>query len=208
MKKQRLHPLLLITAVFISFLCGFAAGRNYNNSDVQVSPIQMEALRSAQPSVPVTNTAEISIFETIATVESNIESSSAISASISPTQPLVSVTMISEPLPGTDQPDATSAETAMATEAPKDTESAVVSTESIVSEPTENIPSPQSTGLININTASAAQLETLPGIGEVIAQRIVDYRNTYGPFQSVGALINVKGIGEKRLAAIINLVTI
>ena len=62
--------------------------------------------------------------------------------------------------------------------------------------------------LININTATAAQLETLPGIGEVIAQRIVDYRNEHGPFQSVYALTNVKGIGEKRLADLIHLITV
>ena len=53
---------------------------------------------------------------------------------------------------------------------------------------------------VNINTASARELEALPGIGEVIARRIIDYRNAHGPFQSVDELINVKGIGEKKLA--------
>ena len=53
---------------------------------------------------------------------------------------------------------------------------------------------------VNINTATARELEALPGIGEVIAQRIVDYRNTNGPFHSVDELINIKGIGEKKLA--------
>ena len=53
---------------------------------------------------------------------------------------------------------------------------------------------------VNINTATARELEALPGIGEVIAQRIIDYRNAHGPFGSVDELINIKGIGEKKLA--------
>ena len=62
-------------------------------------------------------------------------------------------------------------------------------------------------GPVNINTATSEQLQTLPGIGPTYAQRIIDYRETHGPFQSVGELANIEGIGEKRLEAIWNLVT-
>ena len=58
------------------------------------------------------------------------------------------------------------------------------------------------TAKVNINTATVEVLQTLPGIGPTIAQRIVEYRQTHGPFQKVEDLLNVKGIGEKKLEKI------
>ena len=62
--------------------------------------------------------------------------------------------------------------------------------------------------IININTATSDQLQTLPGIGPVIANRIIAYREEVGAFESVGELMNVSGIGEKKLEAVWDLVTI
>jgi competence protein ComEA len=60
----------------------------------------------------------------------------------------------------------------------------------------------------NINSASAVELEVLPGIGEVIAQEILDYRTENGPFGSVDDLLDVSGIGEVTLENVRDLVTV
>jgi competence protein ComEA len=54
-----------------------------------------------------------------------------------------------------------------------------------------------SSAVINLNTATAPQLETLPGIGPKMAVRIVEYRQKNGSFKKIEELMNVKGIGEK-----------
>ena len=60
--------------------------------------------------------------------------------------------------------------------------------------------------MVNLNSATAEKLATLPGIGEVLAGRIVGYREEHGAFASVEALVDVPGIGEGKLDAIRELV--
>jgi competence protein ComEA len=65
-----------------------------------------------------------------------------------------------------------------------------------------------STGLVNINSASAPQLEALPSIGPVTAKAIIDYRAANGPFRSVEEIVKVKGIGPATLEKIKLLITV
>ena len=65
---------------------------------------------------------------------------------------------------------------------------------------TEN--SEQAEMLINVNSATEAELDALPGIGKVTAERIVIYRTEQGPFASVDELLQVRGVGKKVLEKI------
>ena len=62
-------------------------------------------------------------------------------------------------------------------------------------------------GRVNLNTADAAQIETLPGLGPELAGRIVEWREQNGPFGSVDDLLNVTGIGAKTVSGLADLVT-
>ena len=61
---------------------------------------------------------------------------------------------------------------------------------------------------ININTASAAELQQLPRIGEKVAQRIIDFREKHGNFQKIEEIMKVKGIGEKMFTSLKELITV
>lgn len=83
--------------------------------------------------------------------------------------------------------------------------------------PSRNVPggggqSPDNSGApdarLNINTATARELEELPGIGEVLASRIVEFRTTNGPFRSVDELTSVDGISHRMAEELRPLVTV
>ncbi len=61
---------------------------------------------------------------------------------------------------------------------------------------------------INLNTATVEELVRIRGIGDTLARRIVEYRDQHGPFRSVDDLLQVKGIGEKKLEAMRPFVTV
>ena len=63
-------------------------------------------------------------------------------------------------------------------------------------------------GILDINTATKDDLVLLPGVGEVLAQAIIDYRNNNGPFITVQDLLNVSGIGDKKLNGMLNYITV
>src|SRR5258708_5837993 len=69
-------------------------------------------------------------------------------------------------------------------------------------------PASAATAPVNLNTATQAQLEALPGIGAKAAERILEYRQKNGGFKKVEDLMNVKGIGEKSFLKLKPLLTL
>lgn len=89
-----------------------------------------------------------------------------------------------------------------------------ISTVKTATETTGTVPTgadpttPTEAAKVDINTASVEDLSALPGIGPVLAQRIVDYRTEHGPFQKPADLCNVSGIGAKRLQDLLEYITV
>lgn len=84
----------------------------------------------------------------------------------------------------------------------------VLFTEPVSTNTTGDSTIPTVPGKININTADLATLMTLDGIGQVYAQRIIDYRTAHGPFTDIADITKVPGIGTKRFEAIMDKITV
>ena len=69
-------------------------------------------------------------------------------------------------------------------------------------------PAPVAANLVNLNTATVAQLESLPGIGAKTAQRIIEHRQKNGGFKKIEELMNVRGVGEKSFLKLKPLITV
>ena len=85
---------------------------------------------------------------------------------------------------------------------------AVLTTVPAATSPPETQTDPTTVFPLDINTADAHQLQALPGIGPVLAQRIVAYREENGPFAQLQELLYVEGIGQTRMEQILDYITI
>ena len=105
------------------------------------------------------------------------------------------------------RPAAASSVAAEAPEAPEEPETPEASEEPAAPEETETEPEGMASR-VNLNTADAAALESLPGIGPALAQRIIDYRTANGPFQTTAEIQDVRGIGAGIYAKIKDSITV
>ena len=105
------------------------------------------------------------------------------------------------------RPAAASSVAAEAPEAPEEPEAPEAPEEPAAPEETETEPEGMASR-VNLNTADAAALESLPGIGPALAQRIIDYRMANGPFQTTAEIQDVRGSGAGIYAKIKDRITV
>ena len=178
----------------VMFTLGFFVGRASGGTELEVYVQNPDGvyLRAESAQTP-SGTTLMERTLTAASTASSVSSSAAPSA-------VPSSTVTSEMAPTR---DTQTPETALSPETTEVSGTAVSS--SAVSTPASVTAS--ASGKVNINTATAAELDTLPGIGPVKAQSIIAYREANGSFSSIEDLILVDGIGEKTMAELRPLIT-
>ena len=84
----------------------------------------------------------------------------------------------------------------------------VASAQNSSAPPPSSTPAAATQAPVNLNTATLAQLQTLPGVGRVMAERIIEYREQNGGFKRIEDLMNVRGIGEKNFLTLKPLIVV
>lgn len=77
----------------------------------------------------------------------------------------------------------------------------------VAGDPDNGVIGADPSGLVNLNTADVKELESLPGVGEVTAGRIIEYRETHGPYRSVDDLVHVQGVSTRTINGLRDVVT-
>lgn len=180
--------LVILAALFLSFLGGLAVGRRISAGELRISVVtEAEPALAAAPS------------------ESQSATETQLPSQTEPTAPPAESTESESTVSETDETQATP------TDAPvSGVSEAAPNTEPETEPPTTQPPlvAPTAEHPLNLNSATFEELILLPSIGEVLAQRILDYRTAHGAFGDITELTQVNGIGEKRFAAIVDLITV
>lgn len=178
----------------VMFTLGFFVGRASGGTELEVYVQNPDGvyLRAESAQTP-SGTTMMERTLTAASTASSVSSSAAPSA-----VPSSAVPTAAAPTRDTQAPETTAVPETTEVSATAASSSAVSTAASVTA---------AASGKVNINTATAAELDTLPGIGPVKAQSIIAYREANGSFSSIEDLILVDGIGEKTMAELRPLIT-
>ena len=179
----------------VMFTLGFFVGRASGGTELEVYVQNPDGvyLRAESAQTPSGTTMMERTLTAATSTASSVSSSAAPSA-----VPSSAVTSEMAPTRDTQTPETTAVPETTEVSGTEVSSSAVSTAASVTA---------SASGKVNINTATAAELDTLPGIGPVKAQSIIAYREANGNFSSIEDLILVDGIGEKTMAELRPLIT-
>jgi len=197
LQKYSTHILAAVAIAAISYMVGYTLGGGGGKTEPLIAMTPAPSLvQTAEPSAePSEISKELPVPE----------------ESVQP-DPVESIDLIITPEP-TPEEEISPGPAVSPSAIPTQTPNAATPVPSVVQTPVP-VPTPQpaeshytADGKLRLNLATKAELMALPGIGEVIAERIIEYRTEHGGFKSVAELNFIKGIGEKKFADLKDLVS-